>query len=670
MKKLLLLILLPVTITAQKTGRLLVDSLLHQALPIAGDDTIKARLYHRAFNELTYINIEEAMQIANAGLAHAEKMKWPKGIAVFNDNIAQAYSSMGNFDSAISHFSISLKTHTKAGDKRNMASTNNNMGTAAQNIRSDYTAAVSYYFKALALCEEIKDSTLMSATLGNIAAVYMIQKNYPKALAFNQRALIIREKLGKPDEIANTLENIGKVYISQQHIDKAKGCFNKALAMYQSSGNLMGLASVWSSLSLTYGNDYRSAIEARIQSKELWDEVNPMHSDAITNTGNLGLAYLDVVRYDTSHKVKYSNIMPGNKTALLKKAEEHLSMAIQLSGQTGAIESQAYFTGLLAELQEFKGDYKNAYYNFKNYAETRDSIYSQENKNKIAEAESQRQIAVRDKQLELNKLALMAEKRQRLAMLTGLVLLAIIGALLYKQNRLRKKNNTALRQLNTELEDANRLKAKFFAILTHDLRNPVASLLDFLRLQKEEPGLLSAAQAAFHQQKLTASAETLLENMETMLLWSKEQMKNFKPMMKDVEVSALFSNLQKLFSETKTVQLLYNNPQNLSIYTDENYLHTIMYNLTANAVKALQHTPGATITWQAYEKKGATILSVTDNGPGINQNVLQTLNNVTDAVNAKTGMGLHIVRDLAKAINCSITVKSAPGSGTTFILFD
>ncbi len=196
---------------AQKTESSVIDS-LQKAITFAENDTIKARLFNRLYNELSFTNVEEAMQQARIGLAHVQKMKWPKGIAVFQDNLGRAFSDMGNYDSTLFYYNAALSTHSIAKDKYNMSVTNNNLGTAAQNIRSDYTTAASYYFKALKLAEEMNDSTMLSSSLYNVARIYMLQKNYAKALTFDTKALRIREKKGTPDEIASSLESIGKIY--------------------------------------------------------------------------------------------------------------------------------------------------------------------------------------------------------------------------------------------------------------------------------------------------------------------------------------------------------------------------------------------------------------------------------------------------------------------------
>jgi signal transduction histidine kinase len=322
----------------------------------------------------------------------------------------------------------------------------------------------------------------------------------------------------------------------------------------------------------------------------------------------------------------------------------------------------------LAELQAFKGDYKNAYQNFRAYQEAQDSLYSQESKNKIASLESEREITIRDKQLEINKLALESQKKQRIALILGLGLLSIIGGLLFWQNQTRKKTNTTLLHLNSELDEANKIKAKFFAILSHDLRSPVANLINFLHLQKEAPELLTEEIKTRNQQIITESAEGLLENMESMLLWSKGQMENFKPQVKQIYISDIFEYLKRFFASTNSVKIIFENTANLRVSTDEDYLKTIMQNLTNNAIKALKTNSKGTIHWKAEQQNGQIILSITDNGSGISEQQISSLYDENAIIGSKSGLGLYLIRDLAKAIACKISVKSALGLGSEFQL--
>ena len=88
--------------------------------------------------------------------------------------------------------------------------------------------------------------------------------------------------------------------------------------------------------------------------------------------------------------------------------------------------------------------------------------------------------------------------------------------------------------MNQELDEANKIKARFFSILNHDLRSPVSNLIHFLHLQKENPELIDEATALRMQTKVITGAENLLSSMEDILLWSKGQMENFKPHFKEI----------------------------------------------------------------------------------------------------------------------------------------
>jgi signal transduction histidine kinase len=251
----------------------------------------------------------------------------------------------------------------------------------------------------------------------------------------------------------------------------------------------------------------------------------------------------------------------------------------------------------------------------------------------------------------------------------GILLLLVIGGLLYRQSRQRKKTNLALSQLNRELDEANKVKARFFGILSHDLRSPVANLISFLQLQKKQPALLTEAQKTEREQKITQSAENLLEIMEGMLLWSKGQMEQFTPVKSAVPVQQLFTYIRKYYSNNDGIRFHFEAPDDLMVHTDENYLQTIMQNLTANAVKALQQHPAGSIWWKAWKEADRTFLSITDNGPGISPELAKTLFEDAAVSGGRHGLGLHIVRDLSKAIHCDIRVSAGDdGTGTRFLL--
>jgi signal transduction histidine kinase len=127
--------------------------------------------------------------------------------------------------------------------------------------------------------------------------------------------------------------------------------------------------------------------------------------------------------------------------------------------------------------------------------------------------------------------------------------------------------------------------------------------------------------------------------------------------------------MQLLYAGNGRVRVLFNNPQNLQINTDEDYLKTILRNLTSNAFKAVDGRPDALIEWKAWrDDQQLACLSITDNGPGISTMQRAALFNNEADIGIKNGLGLPLVRDFAGAINCTIEVSAAAGGGTTFLL--
>ena len=145
-------------------------------------------------------------------------------------------------------------------------------------------------------------------------------------------------------------------------------------------------------------------------------------------------------------------------------------------------------------------------------------------------------------------------------------------------------------------------------------------------------------------------------------------MENFKPQPKNISVNQLFEDTKKVFSGYQKIQFEYQNPDAISIFTDENYLKTIVRNLTSNAINVFTSTPNPTIIWKAWQENGTSYLSISDNGKGASNEQFKALYDDKEVVGIKSGLGLHLIRDLARAINCEIIVDSTIGIGTTFLL--
>ena len=101
------------------------------------------------------------------------------------------------------------------------------------------------------------------------------------------------------------------------------------------------------------------------------------------------------------------------------------------------------------------------------------------------------------------------------------------------------------------------------------------------------------------EEKTILGAENLLASMEDILLWSKGQMENFKPKQTTFKVHELFTDNQKVFSGYVNISVEYENPEDVEIFTDRDYLKTIIRNLTSNSIHSFTNTKNPTIIWKA-----------------------------------------------------------------------
>jgi signal transduction histidine kinase len=651
-----LLCLFQTGVFAQKTGQALIDSIL-QALPAVKEDSLKVKALNRVGEIYLQFNPSKGLGYADQAFVIAEKMHWKKGMARLLNLKGLMVGDTGNNTQARVYFQMSIDMQKQINNSFGMISSLNNIGRSYQR-ESNFGAALDYFFKALTVAEEIKSNEQIALVGTNLTASYVTQRNYVKSQEYAEMTLKYAELSHTPNNIGKALQLLGTIKQDTKDTIAARAYMARALKVYEGIDNPSAIAQVLSAMAPLEYPDYKKALDIMLKAQKILDEISPSSYISIGNLGNIGTTYLVIAK----------NSQPAEKKAAFDKAESFFNRALVICKEVKNTEYLATLYGDISTLEEERGNYKTALVNLKKNFSINDSLFSQDKKNDLASMENKHNIDLKNKEIAISQLELANQRKTQIGLIVGLALLGIIGGLLLWQNRLRKKSNTTLMVLNNQLDEANKVKAKFFGILSHDLRSPISSLISFLHLLKNEPELLSANERDSYRQQIGQSTQELLQTMETMLIWSKEQMDNFKPVIKIVQVADLFDYLQKFFAQTTRVQISFSDPGELIVSADENYLNVIMQNLTSNAIKALRNNPNGTIAWKAHKEGIKTILSVTDNGPGIQADQIKALYHEESGVNAKTGFGFHLIRDLAKAIQYRISIESKPGMGTTFVL--
>src|SRR5688572_6646872 len=109
-------------------------------------------------------------------------------------------------------------------------------------------------------------------------------------------------------------------------------------------------------------------------------------------------------------------------------------------------------------------------------------------------------------------------------------------------------------------------------------------------------------------------------------------------------------------------------PDNVFALVDEARIEEVMENLMLNALEAMVK-PGGTLTVEAgYTTSGAPMFAISDTGPGMSRNFIET-RLYRPFATTKTngiGLGLYTCREVVRASGGTIDVQSVEGAGTTF----
>lgn len=580
--------------------------------------------------------------------------------AYISNQLGVVYRDISNYKRSLYYHNHALNLSSKNTNPLFEITSLNMLGVVYRRMDS-IKPAIDYHQRALSLINKLKNESIdlskqKAISLNSLGNIYLTLNQFEMALKQFEQSLAIEKKLNNHLGIAINYQNIGGVYENLNLLDLALLNYKKSLDENKIINSAIGF--------MICNNSIGIVLLKQNKSKEAINYILPTIKTAIASKDdyyiassyiNLGWAYSESNNYSLAKE----NLSKGIEISKTKNFPSYLSLGYKV----------------LSEINEKEGNYKLSNYYLKEHFKYKENITSGKNLKYLFDFISKYEIEKKenllkskDDELKINKLKLDAKEKQKWIYIFGILIFAIVGGLLFYQNQNRKRINEKLQVLNSELEEANSTKTRFFSILNHDLRAPVANLIHFLHLKNDHPELLDKETRTRLENQTIKGAENLLTSMEDLLIWSKSQMENFNPKFTEVSIDHLFIETKNHFSIIDQVELIFENSEKLIIYTDENYLKTIIRNLTGNAIKALSTTNNPKLIWKAWSNQGTYFLSITDNGLGADKLKFKALYDEKEVIGINSGFGLHLIRDLAKAIHCNITVQSEVEKGTTIIL--
>lgn len=553
-----------------------------------------------------------------------------------------------------------------------------------------------YYFgaRALDLAKRINDKGGEAEALNVLAFYYQEKANPYLAYKYINESLAIFERLKNRPKVCEVTMNIGVLLSYEGKLDQSIAQYRKAyelsehlvqdsirplvllnLAMAQSftpqPPNVTALIDEAEQLAKKQGNQRFLVIArltrnaTRFRSGVPPDEVIPQQRAVIEETKKAGYEYFTALAY-----MELANMfLPVS----IDSAIHYFDRAIELSGTTGYeglhFQTMAQAYQALSQMQPVP-PHANAY--------SRTLLELSRNK----ELENQKtgmdflQLALKEQQVATGEARL--QSRRMLSISLGVIGLLAIGFSLLVFRMYRNKRRLAARQKEVNarleeqykrLEDNNLFHQKLISIISHDLRQPLSSML-----MLGEGGMvdrMSDSQRQYVFDQVSQNARTSLQAMDGLVHWMKLNTVGlaYTPStvnLKEVILAALAYN--QMVADQKGIVVMDFIPGTINVLAQSEMLLFVNRNVLSNA---LRHTPnGGRIVISVVEDEGGSnaMVRVVDSGSGIPPQLLPHLfdKERSDGASGGSGLALIICHEMIERMNGRIWANNNPEGGASF----
>ena len=224
-------------------------------------------------------------------------------------------------------------------------------------------------------------------------------------------------------------------------------------------------------------------------------------------------------------------------------------------------------------------------------------------------------------------------------------------------------------------QESDKLKSTFLANMSHEIRTPMNAIMGFSEFLLQ-PGL-SKDVLDQYVKIINASSQQLLSIISNIMDISKIEAGQLSVDLKLVNIENLMNELFDIYrklGDLKKINLVYssgNHNKTIQVKTDKSRIRQVICNLLNNAIK---------FTKEGEIRFGYTIhenfleFYVTDSGIGIKPEnkelIFQHFRQVEASnkqLNAGNGLGLAISKAIVEKLGGTISVKSKPGVGSSFV---
>jgi signal transduction histidine kinase/DNA-binding response OmpR family regulator len=559
-----------------------------------------------------------------------------------------------------------------------------------------------YSEEALELATELDYNGGKGAALTIIGTYHWEKSDYQKALEYMFLALNAYEKGNRLKGIYQSYNNIAGLYVATHDYDKAISYLNKAADIGKTNDSFVDYGNLYHNLGIThaYKKDFVKAkeyflkcLEVRKQRNDLYGQGVVHHdlAEALYESGNDEEA---VEHYKEAlvcaRKVNAPPVIAACLSNLAKifvkqgeyaKAETSLMEAQVLLEKTDNKATLQDLYGTYSDLYEKRKDFHRALEYFRKKTQVKDSLFNAENIREMAETENK--YLAQKKEQEIAWLNQKAEIQVlwRNSLMAGLFITILAAMAIYLLQRSRTRKAKLLletqRLLNLQMSEADKLRSRFFANISHEFRTPLTLILSPVEEKLASHELSQKDRISF--QSIRRSANRLLDLINQLLELSRLESGFMKLHLQPgdlysfiMPILAAFDSMAEV-SKAKYTRMVGLPPA--TVLFDADKLEKILNNLLSNAFKFSLRGGKVEVKVSGAEKERSVelLLEVRNSGPVIPASMHSKIfepffqdPNTSAHGMAGTGLGLSLVKELVKLYRGSIFVTSTDSDGTAF----
>lgn len=541
----------------------------------------------------------------------------------------------------------------------------------------DYKTALDYFTRSRELCNRINYKAGEASALNNISLIYRRQGFVEKALNLDKEVLQMRIEVGDSARIAGSLNNIAVSYGDKKNYDTALNYYMQAVDMSLKIDDIKDLDLYYNNI----GNVYMKLGQH--------EKALPYFEKSLNIAQQFGnkQIYQNALMYIGKYHMVNKNY---------KKALPLLHKALEIAYEIGIVYEIEDAAKNLNNCYAGLNDYVNAYKYHRLFKTMADSANSIEVAQKIAETEAlaefekekKTQKLIQDKKYAEARLIIHREKQRRnVAYIIVFMVLMWLYFLYRNYMRKTRLNKTLIIQHNEilaqkeeiesqrdKIEALNITKDKFFAIIAHDLKNPIGAICQMADLLETNFQSIEKNKQIEYIKHINYSAGRTFSLLENLLQWAMVQTGSIDINRERFSITKLIiENIELLNGNAtqKQIDISFEYCDDCFIHADVEMVNTVIRNLLTNAIK---FTPKlGSVKLAVADGDTSWVISVKDDGIGISEADQEYLfaaginkKSIGDSKAKGTGLGLILCKEFIELNKGKIWVESELNKGASF----